>query len=366
MHQQREKGRTAKYKEELGRHKREAEIQKEWEITKQELFIEKWKNFLLSSLLLFLWKNMEKSTDLFGVSQDGRTPSSSVSLGLEAQTARASENAGPPIAQPIQVVSAPQMPMPGNPGAPYFKGDDVTRYLRLFERLCKANRLPEEEKTEWFADYCSPSVLLWISTQPEYEEKNYPKLAEATKREFKNVKRDGSEDLREYNREYQAVSEALVTLEELKQQVVRELNVDYRTLSTIKYANFRKEVADREKMTEEDDTRLLIKPDGTYPDENKSGTKQQSTEVKSTEQSQIDQLIKEFEKLKLYGMQYMGRPNGGMPNAGMNVQARASSGFAPAGGSGIPPNSCNFCWASDHIRPYCPDLKNLLNQKLVY
>ncbi|KAJ9246722.1 hypothetical protein DTO195F2_9269 [Paecilomyces variotii] len=370
---------------------------------------------------------MEKSTELFGVSQDGRTPSSSVSPGLEAQTARASENAGPPIAQPIQVVSAPQMPMPGNPGAPYFKGDDVTRYLRLFERLCKANRLPEEEKTEWFADYCSPSVSSWISTQPEYEEKNYPKLAEATKREyahrdkhqrkynvqwlerFKNVKRDGSEDLREYNREYQAVSEALVTSgelsrylqgvwylqglpEELKQQVVRELNVDYRTPSTIKYANFRKEVVDRvrtietlryldsgepekdqdvaastkEKVTEEDDTRLLIKPDGTYPDENKSGTKQQSAEVKSTEQSQIDQLTKEFEKLKLYGMQYMGRPNGGMPNAGINMQARAPSGFNPTGGSGIPPNSCNFCWAPDHIRSYCPDLKSLLNQKLVH
>jgi hypothetical protein len=44
------------------------------------------------------------------------------------------------MATPVILYKVP-MPLPGSPGAPYFKGTNITEFLERFEEMCKDYRV---------------------------------------------------------------------------------------------------------------------------------------------------------------------------------------------------------------------------------
>jgi hypothetical protein len=77
------------------------------------------------------------------------------------------------------------LPLPGTPGAPFFQGPEVSRFLKvvegLFARHCVA---AARDKLVYLADCCSESVYIWLTCLPEFEAENYDKVVECLKDEY--------------------------------------------------------------------------------------------------------------------------------------------------------------------------------------
>ena len=53
---------------------------------------------------------------------------------------------------------AVQCPMPGQQGAPCFRGKEISEFLRNWELMAKKDRLSMETKIESVVDYCAPEM----------------------------------------------------------------------------------------------------------------------------------------------------------------------------------------------------------------
>lgn len=66
------------------------------------------------------------------------------------------------------------LPYPGEPGAPVFKGENVTRYLQEWEDLCDDARLTSQQKCSKFPRYCSiPAIRTYVEHLAGFEDKNW-------------------------------------------------------------------------------------------------------------------------------------------------------------------------------------------------
>ena len=77
------------------------------------------------------------------------------------------------------------MPLPGTPGAPLFKGPNVSRFIKVVDGLFSRHFvLPEKEKLDYLADYCSDSISIWLTSLVEFDLGRYEKVVERLKSEY--------------------------------------------------------------------------------------------------------------------------------------------------------------------------------------
>lgn len=120
------------------------------------------------------------------------------------------------------------MPMPGGPGAPSFEGANVTEFTERYEELCEDFGLGESEVVKRLPRYCESTIGQFIKNLPEYDAGKWKAFKEVLLEEFKeydshqqkfsilfletlmNTPRTEDSDLRQYVRQFSAVSTRLV------------------------------------------------------------------------------------------------------------------------------------------------------------
>jgi len=75
-------------------------------------------------------------------------------------------------------------PTPGVPGAPYFNGSDVTKFLIRFQQLGKSHGVKDDELVDMITEYCEPSLQDTIRAQKGYTTKSWEQLSAQLKEEF--------------------------------------------------------------------------------------------------------------------------------------------------------------------------------------
>ena len=59
---------------------------------------------------------------------------------------------------------AAQIPLPGQPRAPYFDGKEVTKLVRSWERFSERYKIAEEETVNELVDYCEVNTGEFVAT----------------------------------------------------------------------------------------------------------------------------------------------------------------------------------------------------------
>ncbi len=120
------------------------------------------------------------------------------------------------------------MPVPGTPGAPFFEGANVTEFLERYGDQCEDAALKDSDKVKRLPRYCSLSIGQYIKTLPEWIGRNWEELSAVMEEEYKDQDtfqqmnsrsflealkakpRTTEDDVRQFIRQYTAVSAALV------------------------------------------------------------------------------------------------------------------------------------------------------------
>jgi hypothetical protein len=178
-------------------------------------------------------------------------------------------------APPVVWMQRMHMPIPGTPGAPYFDGYNVSKFVRAMEALFRRALVTrDEEKVEYWREYCSEKVGMLVEDMDEYRELSYTRLVRKMKVEYadqdeeqrksniqwlqsyKNAADRESRDMSEYIRTYHHVSTTLTKqgvltefiqglwfLEGLSRDVQAEailkLKVDLRDKDTVCYSELK-------------------------------------------------------------------------------------------------------------------------------
>ena len=120
------------------------------------------------------------------------------------------------------------MPIPGMPGAPFFEGSNITEFLERYGDQCDDAGLKEDEKLKRLTRYCSFAIGQYVKTMPEWVLKDWNGLVKLLLEEYKdqdtfqqmhsrwfleNLKckdRAGEEDVRQFIRQFTAISAVLI------------------------------------------------------------------------------------------------------------------------------------------------------------
>jgi len=173
--------------------------------------------------------------------------------------------------RPIQVlVTQAALPIPETPGAPYFYGPDVSKFVRTMEAIFRRSAIPiDGGRIDLMKDYCSRNVERWIKTLREHKIGDYEgvmdrMMAKYAKQDSEQLKYDirwlqkyrvadrETRDLEEFIQEYHQVStvlkdknlmsellQGLWFLEglprNLRQSVIDKHGIDLQDTSTINY-----------------------------------------------------------------------------------------------------------------------------------
>ena len=77
------------------------------------------------------------------------------------------------------------MPAPGTAGTPYFTGQDVSQFIKRYERLCARYYITSEEKHQGLLEYCNYWIGMWIQSLPEFTAGNWIKLVRKLRAEYR-------------------------------------------------------------------------------------------------------------------------------------------------------------------------------------
>lgn len=252
------------------------------------------------------------------------------------------------------------MPLPGTPGAPLFKGPNVSRFVKTVESLFTRHYIAsDKDKLSYLADYCSDSISVWLSSLSEYDGEDYDKVIDCLKTEYagqdetlkrfnphwlqhyKNQRRKDASELDEFLRTFHFVSENLVKRkllsaylraawfleglpEFLQIKLVEDLSLDINREDTIEYGRIRTAVQSflrvnktlqyirsessghdqLESRREDDEIRnsVLIQPDGSYPKLELKKAREPfhtRTTEEAVSRAAVDKLTEELSQLKI-------------------------------------------------------------------
>jgi hypothetical protein len=143
----------------------------------------------------------------------------------QAETSRLNEQ--PAVVNPGWMYPLPQ---PGASGIPYFKGEDITEFLRQFEKLCKNYGIRDRKSIlEELPDYCTRFIREEFEELPEWKTKDWDGFVKKAKELYRDSDVDQlmisraylhnfvqerrpweESSLRRYIREFTAISNRLV------------------------------------------------------------------------------------------------------------------------------------------------------------
>jgi hypothetical protein len=165
-------------------------------------------------------------------------PASSV-LSPESPASPASPSSSVPAPVVYRVLGFP-MPLPGQPGAPFFDRENVTGFLRQWKRRTEDHGLTDVQKCERLSDYCADDLEYIVESMDGFKEKNWDRMEAAMRDVFHryDIRKKTREELEElvispgsdfhlFLLKYAAISEYLVQNEDLtkKQQITKLLAV---------------------------------------------------------------------------------------------------------------------------------------------
>ncbi|KAI5277193.1 hypothetical protein KEM52_004975, partial [Ascosphaera acerosa] len=90
------------------------------------------------------------------------------------------------------------IPRPGQAGAPFFNGTNVTRFIDEFKDLCFEFRLTDKQQLKKLPLYCDPMIGDSIAFSPEYTTEDLDAVYRNLKRDYR--KRDRAQMV--YNNAY--------------------------------------------------------------------------------------------------------------------------------------------------------------------
>ena len=73
-----------------------------------------------------------------------------------------------------------------SPGAPYFKGQNVTKFLRTYQSLCRNHHVTEEQCFAQLPNYCNLSISKQLKRLPKFKFYNQDDLAAVLRKEYTN------------------------------------------------------------------------------------------------------------------------------------------------------------------------------------
>ena len=59
---------------------------------------------------------------------------------------------------------AVQIPLPGQPGAPYFEGKEVTKFVRSWEMFLERYKIADKQMVNELVDYCEVNTCEYVAT----------------------------------------------------------------------------------------------------------------------------------------------------------------------------------------------------------
>lgn len=228
------------------------------------------------------------------------------------------------------------MPLAGTPGAPLFKGPNVSRFTKVVEGLFRRHFvISDREKLDYLADYCSDSISIWLTSLVEFDLGLYEKVVERLKSEYagqdemlkkfnlhwlqkyKEITRDDPSDLHDFLRTFHFVSENMIKRklmspylraawlleglpEFLQIKLIEDLCLDLNKEDSMNYERIRsavqsflrlnktfqyvrsgtsaRDVLDpmrKEGIDDEPRNSILVQPDGSYPKPEQKKAKEQ-------------------------------------------------------------------------------------------
>ena len=173
----------------------------------------------------------------------------------------------------------PMMPPPGALGTPFFEGANVTEFLERYEDQCEDARLTERERVRRLPRYCTLPVGQYVKAMDGWSSGNWDQLKDAMLSEYrdtdtfqqlnsrryletlKSKKRTSADDVRQYIRQYTAVSRVLMERklleeytrgtwflnglpDEMRAKVIRRCNVHRDRPETVKFASLSRTALD--------------------------------------------------------------------------------------------------------------------------
>ena len=76
------------------------------------------------------------------------------------------------------------MPAPGTVGTPYFIRQNISQFIKQYERLCVRYHVTSKEKYQSLPEYCDYWIGMWIRSLPEFTAGNWAKLVGKLRAEY--------------------------------------------------------------------------------------------------------------------------------------------------------------------------------------
>jgi len=321
------------------------------------------------------------------------------------------------------------MPLPTSPGTPYFEGANITEFLERFEEMCEDYGVEtDEEKLRRMPKYCAEGVGRGIKSMPEWIEKKWGDLKKELGVEFRSqdvyqqthsrrylqafVSKDrkSSDDLRQYARQFSAISSVLVEKkvmdeytrgswflqglpEKIRKKLIKKFQIKEEEPDTLVFEKLRKEVNNIQESElatlgfakDKDQSSALA---NLLEQEPLSKTSKSLTEnLKYTppvvpaagvkREPDVAEMTEAFRAMVL-NITAGGASGGFNPAAGGNQPAFApnhggqqqqqpmNQGQAPYSSLPRDTNSCYYCWEQGHRRQECRLLSQDAQQGLCH
>ena len=77
------------------------------------------------------------------------------------------------------------MPAPQSPGIPHFTGQNVSQFIKQYERLYARHHVMSEERLQNLPEYCDYWIGIWIRSLPEFTAGNWTELVRKLRAEYR-------------------------------------------------------------------------------------------------------------------------------------------------------------------------------------
>ena len=138
-----------------------------------------------------------------------------------------------PSSASIPMYSRAVMPYPGSPGAPFFKGSNITDFLESYSRMCTDYQVDEQEKIKRLSWYCELFTGKYIETLISSSRTSWAAIRKVLREEYKDQdlnqqmnsicfleiyktkSRFDTADVLQYCRQFSAISRYLISKRKL-------------------------------------------------------------------------------------------------------------------------------------------------------
>ena len=319
-------------------------------------------------------------------------------------------------------------PAPGVPGAPYFNGSDVTRFLDRFKLLGDNHGVEDENLVRKLPEYCEPGIQEEVKAQSGYTVNNWDQLYRQLRKRYyrydtyqqmysksfleayKDQDRSMDDDIETYCATFKSISASLEIQnmldnhtrccwflaglpKKMRSKLMEKHDVDPQDPSTMKferlYDDAQKRASklererglgkamgeetlqelNRQKKTPMKNDPINVRADGTLP-----------LALKPVERKEPKEKSKDKADMKTVGQSQIDELTSKFESLALNLNAlteeikqRGRTGEMPRpanqAGPGYAPNPrapCYGCGMSGHNMRNCPDIEELINKGIVH